>query len=308
MPKIALLTCSFSRDLELCNLLCSSLDHVGGDYDEHVIAVPRSDLGSFGHLAGGRRRLVAAQEVLPRWLVRAPMPPPPVRRRVRALRRDVWLSPFHGVVRGWISQQILKISASLHIGADILVHTDSDVFFVRPLRREALIADGRVRLFRNPAMGATKSHAPWHQATARLFDLEPTDWFGADYIDHLVVWRRDIVEAMVERIEMVSGKAWQEALAGMPTFAEYIMYGVFAERLAADAATKLTPTERSLSLSLWFDTLTDQQATDGFVAALRSDHVAAAIQSTIGMTGEQRAALWQRLVDVAAQEDAGGSP
>jgi hypothetical protein len=308
MLKIVLLTCSFNRDLELCDLLCMSLDHVGGDYDEHVIVVPRRDLTCFAYLAGGRRRLIAAEEVLPSWLVRAPMPPPVVRCRVRALRRDVWLSPFHGVVRGWITQQILKIAASLHVGADVLVHTDSDVFFVRPLRREALVTDGRVRLFRNPAMAAAPSHAPWHEAAARLFGLEPTGWFGADYIDHLVVWRRDVVEAMVERIETVAGRAWPRTLAGAPTFAEYILYGVFAERLAADADAKLAPIECSLSLSLWFDTLTDERATDAFVAALRSDHVAAAIQSTIGMTSARRAVLRQRLVDAAARADAGVSP
>ena len=52
---VALLTPTYGRDLELCTLLCESVDrHVGG-FSKHYLLVPDSDLPLFSRFESGER-------------------------------------------------------------------------------------------------------------------------------------------------------------------------------------------------------------------------------------------------------------
>ncbi len=304
LPRAELITCSFSGDLDVCRLLCRSIDRYVAPEIVHRLYVPSRDLPLFADLATPQRQIATQESLLPRWFVRAPMPGPRWRARLGLPRRNVYLTPFSAPVRGWIAQQMMKIAAALRSTSEIVVHIDSDNAFVRPFRAERLIRGDFVRLYAGPVAKREATHEPWYEAARALLDLPAGDYYRADYIDQLVVWRRSLVEAMVKRIEEVSGRSWQATLARTPHFAEYILYGVFAERAGRPEAAHLFVEPRSLCHSRWEERIGDASEEMAFIEALRPEHVACLVQSTIPMSLDQRQRIYARLAERAALQDA----
>lgn len=300
----SLVTCSFRGDLDVCRLLCETIDRFAPADMTHWLYVPRADVPLFADLASSRRRIATQESLLPWWFVKAPMPGPAWRARLRLPRRNVYVTPFSMPVRGWIAQQIMKISAATNADTEIVVHVDSDNAFIRPLRLEELTRSGRVRLYRHPDMVERASHRLWHEAAGRLLGLEENDFHGAEYIDQLVVWRRSVARGLTERLAEVAGTDWRIALARAPHFAEYILYGVYADRVLGLDKAGLFPTDQTLCLSRWtegFDNADDEAA---FIEAIGPQHVACLVQSTIEMPIAARRALFERACEAAARQDA----
>ena len=130
----SILTLSYSGDFDCCSLLCESFDRFAPTGISHRLFTPTHDLALFAPLAGGRRSLGSQdRDLLPRWLVKLPMPRPRLRDLLRLPRRNIYLSPFTPPVRGWIAQQMMKIAACADSPTEIIMHVDSDTAFVRPL-------------------------------------------------------------------------------------------------------------------------------------------------------------------------------
>ena len=304
----SLVTCSFRGDLEVCRLLCETIDRFAPPNMVHWLYVPKADVALFADLASSRRKIATQESLLPWWFRKAPMPRPAWRARLRLPRRNVYITPFSLPVRGWIAQQIMKISAAANADTEIVVHVDSDNAFIRPLRMEHLASGERVRLYRHPEMVARASHRTWHAAAGRLLGLEASDFFGAEYIDQLVVWRRSVARGLIERIAQVAGTDWRVALARAPHFAEYILYGVFADRAFGLDQEGLFATEESLCLSRWTEGFESAREEDAFIAAIEPRHIACLVQSTIAMPIAARRALFERACAFAAAQDASLTP
>lgn len=302
----SLVTCSFSGDLDVCRMLCDSVDRFVPETIGHRLYVPAKDMPLFAPLASSRRTIATQESLLPRWFWKVPLPSQRWRARLGLPRRNVYLTPFSLPVRGWIAQQIMKLAATAGAGAEIVVHVDSDNAFIRPLRVESLAREGRVRLYRDPEMVDMPSHRLWHAAAGRLLGLPPADFYGAEYIDQLVVWRRSVLLRLLARIGETTGRDWRVALARTPHFAEYILYGVFADRALGLEAAGLFAEPNSLCLSRWSQAFADSADEDAFIAAIRPEHVACLIQSTIDMAPDARRRLFERATAFAAAQDARG--
>lgn len=302
----SLVTCSFAGDLDVCRLLCDSVDRFVPETIGHRLYVPANDMPLFAPLASSRRTIATQESLLPRWFWKVPLPSQRWRARLGLPRRNVYLTPFSLPVRGWIAQQIMKLAATAEAGAEIVVHVDSDNAFIRPFSVESLARDGRVRLYRDPEMVDMPSHRLWHAAAGRLLGLPPADFYGAEYIDQLVVWRRSVLLRLLARIGETTGRDWRVALARTPHFAEYILYGVFADRALGLEAAGLFAEPNSLCLSRWSQAFADAADEDAFVAAIRPRHVACLIQSTIDMAPDARRRLFERATAFAAAQDERG--
>lgn len=298
-----LATCSFRGDFEVCKALCESVDRFVPPEIEHWLIVPAKDLALFRPLASSRRRILAESDFLPRGFVKIPSPPAWIRRRVSLLRRDFYLTPFSAPVRGWILQQIKKIAATAQAPTDIVFHVDSDSVFFRPLKMEHLSQGGKVRLYRDPRRVDLESHQRWHEAAARLLGLPSSEWAGGEYIDGLVIWRRSVVRSMIERIETISGHPWTVALARSPHFAEYILYGVHADKVMGFEAAGVYPEPRSLCHARWSGDFVDDADENAFIQAIRPDQVCCLLQSTLSLTPERRRLLHTRLEQEAQRQD-----
>lgn len=297
-----LVTCSFRADYELCRMLCESVDRFVPEHVGHMLFVPKQDLTLFSGFASPRRTIAAEETLLPTWLRKLPMPSAYWRRLLRVTHRNFYWTPYGWPVRGWIAQQIMKISATTAAPTDIVVHMDSDTIFIRPLALSHLVRDGRVRLFRTPNRVAFETHERWQAVAGRLLGLPPSEFYGGEYIDSCVVWRRAVLEGMIKHIESVAKRDWRIVLTRTPHFSEYVLYGVYADRVLGLEAAGLYADSCSLCHSLW-SKFTDEADEGAFVAALEPEHVTCLIQSTIPMSLERRRRIFERVTRLALEQD-----
>lgn len=292
--RATLITPSFRGDLAMARLLCASVDrHVDEDIN-HVLAVPRRDLSLFADLASPRRSVVDQRSVLPRGFFNLPLPQQvSVGPRFTKRLRSHWVTPY-GPVRGWILQQIVKLSADALSDHDVLIFADSDNVFVRRFSMDDVLIDGQVRLYSKPGAGYRfPTHRRWHAEAARLLGLPATDYFGSDYIGSGVVWRRDVLIALQQRLEQIHGTCWQRVIARCSSVSEYVLYGVFAEHVLGGDSRQL-PSAEEWALGWSFDH-GQPDADQRFVDALQPHHRMAAIQSTETLDPERRERLLRRV-------------
>lgn len=292
--EAAIVTVSFRGDAAVAGDLCKSIDAFVPAEIEHVVIVPRRDRALFEPLAGGRRRIVFQEDLLPSGWHRLPLPSrirlPFFQRRLR----DFWLTP-HGVVRGWLMQQIVKLSVERATEREIIVFADSDVVFVRPVTIDKFARGDEVKLYHRP--GETKDspvHGVWHREAARLLGLGATDYTGADYIAQLVVWRRSVLTKLHDYLEQINGHPWQKSLIKRSQLSEYILYGIYAERVLANASGHFLDTQDLVHSSWHYEGSHDGEM-DRFVADFADHHLAVLVQSTTELPLTERRLLIERM-------------
>jgi hypothetical protein len=282
MKKIALVTPSYAPDFERCRILRESVRaHVSG-HAEHVIIIDRQDQALFSQLAGEGTRLLLKQDMLPGWLRQIPF------------ARKWWLNLRGLPVRGWILQQIVKLSVGTAIDADLYLFADSDVAFVRPFAVGDLVdAEGRVRLYggpRKPQDIADPRHRAWYRHAGRVFGLSGTDWQARDYVSQLVAWRRDTLARLTARIAEQGGRDWRVELANTLDFSEYTLYGVFAEHVLGGESGHF-PVDTELCDCSWHHEIRNRADLQRFIQAVPAEFPAVLIQSNLGIAPAEYATM-----------------
>lgn len=259
------LTPSYAPDFDLCRELNRSvLDCT--DVTHHLV-VARRDHALFAQLEDARTRVWTTEEVVPRRMLSVPM-----------VNAWVNLRRPYPPIRGWIMQQLVKLAAVARLEADVVLLADSDVTFVRPVTADILQERGRARLYR--ARDAVDSEMPrhirWHQVARRLLGLPPADAPSLpDYICPLNVWDRQVVLALRDRIQRVTGRPWLEAIASELHFSEFILYGVFVDEVLQTSAASSS----TLCHTYWGPGPLELTAVPEFVAALSPEDVAVMISA-----------------------------
>ena len=285
---VALITTSFRRDLERCRMLCESVDRFVHAGIPHYLLVDRRDVRLFEPLGDSRRRIIVVEDMLPRWLRRAPW------------SKRWWLSARTLPVRNWILQQIVKLSVCDHVDADAYAFVDSDVAFIRPFEVTHVLRGGNVRLFRVPESGRGRRHLKWHRAAARLLGLPPRDYFGSDYIGNIITWRRDVLRQLQAHLAGRRWGGWQPRLCNTLDLSEYILYGIFAEfTLGTDAAGHYVE-DQDLCHCSWHYPLNTQAEADAFADRVGPGHRAVLIQSNLGWDAARCRELYRAVLRRAA--------
>lgn len=278
LADIALLTVTYAGDLELCRRLCDSIDrHMPGI--RHYLVIDRVDRGLFAPLVSANRVLVETEDLLPELF------------QTRILGRRVWLTPYGPPVRGWILQQLAKLALTSRLDEKVVVVTDSDAVFVRPLTRDAVLRDGRTRFYHAPGAAQLPPQMKWHRIAARVLGLQPRDYFGADYISTAVPWRPEIVRALLARIRRTTWMPWRMALSWRFRFSEYILYGVFVDHVTGHHQDLVFHADADLCHCSWHYDLDDPAQRQAFIDDLGPHHAAVLIQSNLRLAEDKRAAL-----------------
>lgn len=221
----ALVTPSFRLDVDRCALLVESVERWAAPYLRHYLVIDRRDVPMFKHFESDRTQILIVEDIVPRWLVRIP-----------GVRR-FWFSFRTRPVKNWILQQIVKLSIPDVVGDDVLIYTDSDVFYVAPYDPRAYERDGKVPLFVETGQrGLIENNDHWHSVAARLLGLTPEAEYDTNYIGNAICWRRDNVLKMNRLLESVANKSWERAVAPLSGFSEYILYGMYANRVLGEAS------------------------------------------------------------------------
>lgn len=270
----AIITPSFAPDFERCQLLVRSIQQFIQPRVNHYIIVPQRDLPLFRQLQSQHTIILTVESILPWWILRIPG------------FKSAWLSLKTLPIRGWIQQQLVKLSIPEQLTEDCLMFVDSDVAFIRPfqlqpalLRRSVQQEGDRTRLFRvaNAQFLKQPNVLKWEVTAARLLNLsEQTSrhW----YIGEINTWQRGHVLDLHRHIETISGKGWLETLCREVHLSEYVLYGMFIDGVLGDRANHFYD-DSPLCQGYWLhDNLNDNQL-KAFFKTVTPEHVAVLVAS-----------------------------
>lgn len=240
---ITLLTPTYRRDYERFALLRESIERCGIDLP-HVAVVQHEDMAQFRALPFKRNlTLLSTREVLPRRLERC--------RRAWGYRRRNWRRWFGWrPLHGWMSQQLIKLSAPAFVGSEAVLCLDSDFVFVRRARSEDFFAqDGRLHLF-EAADGVDVEMAEYLGRSMRFLGVAPVRHPVLRYTlapapMHVGVLR-DLQSFICER----HGMAWYDAIIGTDCITEFATYGVYAKHI--DQCARVVPVVPRVVAWFWW--------------------------------------------------------
>jgi hypothetical protein len=287
--SIAIVTPSFARDFASCCELNESVRQFFPDA-RHYVIVDSRDVQLFRRLESTRTVIAAVEDVIPWGYFKL------------AAFKKWWVSvPAAVPAKGWLIQQLVKLSAADHLSETVLVNVDSDVRFIRPVSPTLFVRDGRTRVYRLPGGIQTgMGHVQWHATVCRLLGVAPDPLPMDDYVGNIISWRREIVLEMRARIEAVTGLSWHVAFTRGRTVSEYLAYGLYLTKVAGRTDARVWFDERPWCHTYWGPgPLADCHA-DAFADALPEGDVALSIA---GYTGTDTATVQratQRALALAA--------
>jgi len=243
MNPVALLTPTYGRDLELCTLLCESVDRHVIAFSKHYLLVPDCDLPLFAHLASERRIVIPASAYLPDWL--RPLP-----RIIQRKRRQFWWSLRAKPVSGWHVQQFLKIAATISLPHQRYCILDSDVVFFRDFDLSHFEYPNPIPLLtmENAVIADQPRQSRWVETSHQLLGYPTPTLPASDFIGHIIFWDQQTTRALTSRIESMTGLDWIDALCKTREFSEYMLYGYFVQNDPAFSAVhRAVPTTPCVS-------------------------------------------------------------
>ena len=178
-------------NLELCTLLCESVDRHVLSFSKHYLLVPDCDLPLFAHLASDRRIVIPASAFLPGWL--RPLP-----RIIQRNRRQFWWSLRAKPVSGWHVQQFLKIAATISLPHQRYCILDSDVVFFRDFDLSRFEYPHSIPLLTmaNAVTADQPRHSRWVETSHRLLGFPTPPLPASDFIGHIIFWDRQTSRAL----------------------------------------------------------------------------------------------------------------
>ena len=276
MNPVALLTPTYGRDLELCTLLCESVDRHVTSFSKHYLLVPDCDLPLFSHFASEHREVLPASKFLPSWL--RPLP-----RIVQRKRRQYWWSLRTKPVSGWHVQQYLKIAATISLPYQRYCILDSDVVFFRNFDLSRYQYPNSIPLLhvQNEVTSEQFRHARWVETSHELLGLPTPPLPASDFIGHIIFWDQQTTRAMASKIEAVTSLDWVEALCRTREFSEYMLYGYFVQNDASFSG-RHTLTRHTRCVSYWDQPELDRHQLNQLLRRARKDDVAFSVASFSG--------------------------
>jgi hypothetical protein len=289
MSELAVITPSFRGDAEIfSDLHRSVLEFTPSDTVHHVI-VPVADKELFARYQGSRCRIWTSPELLPK-------------RYLRIGRGDSYVNARRPwpPVRGWISQQAIKIAAAGQIEADVIVIADSDIVLVRPFGADRFKQNGQRTLYREEK-GVTEDmerHVIWHQVARDLFGLPASPPPPLpDYVSSFNFWDPAVVRAMQQRISETTGRDWLDAFTAQLHISEFMMYGIFVDEVL-HADKPRPPADTTVCHNTWQRTPMDHDAALAFAEQLPADAVAMMISAKSRTPEDIRRVAIQRVTEI----------
>ena len=262
--SIALVTPTFWKDLQRCELLAESIDKLVPGIP-HYLIVDRRDRSKFLHLQHSQRRLIDSEEIVGRWFKQFPG------------KIGYWIGLRTPPVRGWIVQQILKIGAVDIVPERTLIFCDSDVAFLRRFDRTNLLVDGKIGLLDVGYM--SDEHRHWTEIARQLLGVTSHNGDYRGHVGNMICWNRETIKEMRQRIETVAGTPWPIALGRTRDFSEYMLYGVFVREFLGYEKADHAPSAVPLVKGSWGNAMTSDSAISSFLKDIDDDTVAIMVHS-----------------------------
>ncbi len=271
-PRIAIVTPSFARDFEMCRALNETVLQFLPPRTRHYIIVDGRDIPLFARLTSPRTIIAAVEDVIPKGYFKLPF-----------VKKWWFSTPALLPAKGWLVQQLVKMSLPDFATEEVLVNVDSDVRFVRPVDVGLFVRNGKTRMYRLPrGIVAGMQHVKWHNNVCRLLDV-PRDRLPMDeYVGNMISWDRRIVLEARARVEAVTGAAWHVSFTRARLVSEYFTYGLYVDKVLGGDTSRLWYDERPWCHTYWGPGPLPRGQIEQLVDGLRSDDVAFSIAGYTG--------------------------
>ncbi len=278
--KIAIVTPSYAPDFELCRELNASvMTHLPAPM-RHYLIVDGKDLKLFQRLESDRTNVIAIEDVIPRAFLKLAYPP------------KLWFSRAAMFpAKGWLIQQVAKLSMAWLAEEPVLVNVDSDVRFVRPIDPRLFADDGKTRFYRLPdGVTPMMPHVKWNRNVCRILGIPADTIPPYDYVGNVISWDRRLVLDACARVELVTGTAWHVAFTRARLVSEYFLYGLYLDRVVGRESAPVWTDSRSWCHTYWGPGPLLSSDVRNFVESMRDDEIAFSIA---GYTATDRAIVSQ---------------
>jgi hypothetical protein len=304
---LAVITPSYAGDFTLFERLHESIVRLSPDVIHHVI-VPQRDLPLFNQLASTRCIIWSEKELLPPGMVSTAtlgrlvgrVRGWPAGARIAAINVRRPFTP----IRGWILQQVLKITLAGRLESQAVIVVDSDVVVVRPLSVDTFVRDGSVRFYRR-ADGThedLKRHVLWHNVSRKMLGVPAASPPLPDYVSSFMVWDPAIVRAIESRVVEHTGRPWASVIAAQRHFSEWTLYGTYVDEIAPASARSFVA-DTTLCLSYWLHSPLDSEGAVEFARQLNAEDVAVLVQSKSGTPDRVRDEMLREFSRIVASSD-----
>jgi hypothetical protein len=228
---ICIITPSHASDIGQFSLLRRSIKLFAPDFP-HIAIVNTEDCDAFRDRFRGDTHLeiIRTSDVLPRSIER--------RRRKSGPKwlTGKWL--HRRLIKGWHTQQLMKIYALADCHYEAAAFIDSDVFFCRPLGPDYFYLDDRLKLFRRRALNAE----------ALDFDISTHDILGNplhqitelyDYVFSPACFRKSSAISLFAEFNRRKRSTWVRRFLAQTRPSEYNLLGYAATVLEGGAGYHL---------------------------------------------------------------------
>jgi hypothetical protein len=221
MDNLAIVTTSYRNDYDWCRILCQSIDRFVPENICHYLLVENRDVNLFKSFENNRRKVISQNKFIPWWMIRFPL---------KFKGHNFWISPFTIPVRGWILQQIAKLSMFEELNEDVFLCLDSEAFFCRPFSPGSLFREGKVILVSHDEPWDYENAKVYYRSAVDLLGLEPGSGPKKRYMSVQFVFRKELLKKLAEKLNQRSWLAnWKMPLFNKIRFSEYTLYGMFVE-------------------------------------------------------------------------------
>jgi hypothetical protein len=234
MEDLVVLTPSFRGDAALFEDLHDSVLANTASSVVHHVVVPPSDARLFRRYEGPRCRVLTHRDLLPRYCVSVP----------HASGLTLNLRRPWPPVRGWVTQQIIKLAGAAAIDARAVLIIDSDAVLLREPTLDQFTHNGRPWHFRvdHAVTADMERHLVWHNVARQLLGLPGVVSAPApEYVSPITVWDPAVVRSLIEHIADTTGRNWIDAVAGQLHISEFVLYGVFVDHVRGEMAPYAGP-------------------------------------------------------------------
>jgi len=269
-PRVAFVTPSFWRDFDQCRELNESILALAGPRAKHYIVVDACDYALFRPLENGQTVVTTVEDVIPKGY-----------HKLRFSKKWWFSSAALYPVKGWLVQQLVKLSVPSLVDEDILVNVDSDVRFVRPVDPTMFYRNGRTRMYRlRGGVTSGMEHVRWHSNVCKLLGLVESDELPLDdYVGNVISWDRRLVARVLDHVERTTGRPWHVAFARARLVSEYLTYGLYVDKVIGPDAAGVWIDERSWCHTYWGPEPLPAADAEAFTRAMRDDDVAFSVAS-----------------------------
>lgn len=231
MSDITFFTPSYRNDLERLILLRKSINRFYSGHAKHIISVPRHDFNVFkqaleSDIFRGECQLIEQQALVDKRF----FPSPFYKMVTQAIPTQAWRFERYAGRAGWITQQVVKLSAYEIIPTETIVVIDSDLIFIRNFSDESFLhSNGKILMRHVPEKESAKHRS--HITKSREILQVPPGTTEHNYMSSPAIIQKTWLRELARYLESTYHQPWQETLLREPRFSEYSIYGIFVEEI-----------------------------------------------------------------------------